>query len=409
MRTSLDHTIHFHRPFRADEWLLFHNVTTASSNSRGVARTEVWTSNGYLAASFMQEALMRPARDWKPIPNPQDELASLAAQTAQLLGGEENVVPPLVMPSCSPLTQVLSLEQIAGCDTFVGHPSQPIASPAPDFKWQSFGGHIAAQCVAAACQTVPSTHRIHSMHSYFILPGDPKKRIVFEVSRMRDGVSFKTRYVLASQENRPIFMMMASFHRQEVGPEFQRTPEELGKTLVAEFGVVRSPSQLLEDGAKLVRTDSTVGLCASTGRNHSLWWVKHATKLPEGATPWVLHAAVLAYMSDIGMVLTVRKPYRDSPIEMEAILDHAIHFHREFRSDEWLLFHYETTTSSGARGVARTEVWQRGQLVASFMQESLQRPARDWAPAVHPYEELAASAVRTVQLLGMEPDPDSKL
>merc|ERR1712151_1087210 len=96
---------------------------------------------------------------------------------------------------------------------------------------------------------------------------------------------------------------------------------------------------------------------------------------------WILQAALLAYMSDEGLLSTVRQPYPDTPIAMSTSLDHTIHFHRRFNVDDWLLFHNETYVSSGARGVARTEVWtERGTLVASFLQEGLVRPPRSWAP-----------------------------
>merc|ERR1712087_719693 len=118
----------------------------------------------------------------------------------------------------------------------------------------------------------------------------------------------------------------------------------------------------------------------------------------------VIHAAVLAYMSDMGLLDTVQLPYQDVPITMSTSLDHTIHFHRPFRADEWLLFHNHTTASSGGRGVARTEVWtEEGYLVASFMQEGLMRPSRGWKPSVDPASVLAATAARTQQVFKARP------
>merc|ERR1711972_738051 len=112
----------------------------------------------------------------------------------------------------------------------------------------------------------------------------------------------------------------------------------------------------------------------------------------------------MGYMSDEGLLSTVRQPYPEIPIVMSTSLDHTIHFHRPFRVDEWLLFHNETFVSSGARGVARTEVFtEQGSLVASFLQEGLVRPPRSWRPEIDPASELAATASRTQDLLRMEP------
>jgi len=269
----------------------------------------------------------------------------------------------------SNIEAVLDLKKVANCDIFVGQPNAQAAQGST--RTHLFGGLIAAQSVVAASRTVPLTHRIHSLHSYFILAGDGRLPILFQVTRIRDGASFKTRQVLALQENKPIFMMIASFHVHELGPEFQRTPEELSAllTLMPEHAQFRSPAQLIEEGKQIEEGPTTSVLPILTGLNHSLAWRRHKSKLRgigADADSWVLQAAVLAYMSDMGLLSTVRQPYHEVPIAMSTSLDHTIHFHRHFRADEWLLFHNETTASSGGRGVARTEVWtEQGHLVGS--------------------------------------------
>ena len=282
------------------------------------------------------------------------------------------------MQTRTALEAVLDLEQIAGSNVFVGQPRE--GSKAGSTRTHLFGGLIAAQSVVAASRTVPDTHRIHSLHSYFILAGDGRMPILFRVEEIRNGGSFVTRQVLATQENQTIFMMMASFAKPEPGPEFQRTPEELvavlDALLPAEGSVdkqgrrgnrrlMRLPQQLIDDGQQLHygnNNSDTASLELFSGLNHSLSWRKHMGTVAEsrpGAPAWIMHAALLAYMSDEGLLSTVRQPYATTPISMSTSLDHTIHFHRweYLRSDEWLLFHNETTVSSGARGVARTQVW----------------------------------------------------
>lgn len=305
------------------------------------------------------------------------------------------------------LEETLDLKQIANCDIFVGQPIPAASSPPSPTRTHLFGGLIAAQSVVAASRTVPPSHRIHSLHSYFILAGDGRLPILFHVDRIRDGSSFKTRQVLAKQENRPIFMMIASFHVDEPGPEFQKTPEELKalSTLMPEDAPLQTPTEMIAAGKRIEYSPSTawMTLLSGEGRNHSLVWRKSRSQLrgiQAGDDSWVLHAAVLTFMSDMGLLSTVRMPYHEVPISMATSLDHSIHFHRKFLADDWLLFHNQTTASSGGRGVARTEVWtETGYLVASFMQEGLVRPSREWKPKANPLQELEVAAARTHQIL----------
>jgi acyl-CoA thioesterase II len=254
------------------------------------------------------------------------------------------------------LEAVLDLEQIASSNVFVGQPRED--SKNSPTRTHLFGGLIAAQSVAAASRTVPPTHRIHSLHSYFILAGDGRMPILFQVTEIRNGGSFVTRQVLATQENQSIFMMMASFAKEEPGPEFQRTPEELVSVLDAMLpasttdasssdqtsnrGLLRLPQQLLDEGQKIHygnNNGNTASLPLFSGLNHSLSWRKHMGTVSEieSRPSWIVHAALLAYMSDEGLLSTVRQPYETTPISMSTSLDHTIHFHRKFRADDWLL------------------------------------------------------------------------
>lgn len=314
--------------------------------------------------------------------------------------------------------------RIASSDIFVGQPREQAASDAT--RTHLFGGLIAAQAVVAASRTVPPAHRIHSLHSHFILAGDGRKPIVFQVTRTRDGGSMTTRQVAVTQDNEVIFLMTASFHKDEPGPEFQRPPEELASilnTLMPAHGggdTFHTAQSLLDSGKKPELggnppwSPDTGSLDLFSGLNHSLAWRRHLSTVAdtdEDGEPvegsWCMHAALLAFMSDEGLLSTVRQPYGGTAISMSTSLDHTIHFHRRFRSDEWLLFHNETTVSSGARGVARTEVFdERGILVASFMQEGLVRPPRGWEPEEHQEAQLERIAAETQHVLQLQTKPE---
>ena len=248
-----------------------------------------------------------------------------------------------------------------------------------------FGGQVIAQALVAASRTVEG-RAAHSLHGYFLLGGEPGIPIIYEVERIRDGISFATRRVVAIQHGRPIFTMSASFHAAEAGLEHQLPmpdvtgPENLPSDTQAKqqiFAVlpeaVRSyferdrPIEL-----RPVEYDRYRGEKRPDGRFHV--WIKAAAPLPDDPA---IHAAVLAYASDMTLLDTSLVPHGRSLLEpdfMAASLDHALWLHRPFRADEWLLYAQDSPHLANSRGFARGAIFTRaGVLVASVAQEGLVR------------------------------------
>lgn len=232
-----------------------------------------------------------------------------------------------------------------------------------------FGGQVAAQALCAACRTAPDGRPPHSLHAYFLRPGRPGAPVQLEVTRSRDGRSFATRLVTASQSDQVIFVMMVSFHSGEDGPDWQALPrpEAPGPDAVtpaepplAWFGAVASFD---------IRPARAAGGVAPL---HPCW-VRSRERLPDDP---VAHACALAFMSDIGMVRAARTPGSAHRPLSGASLDHALWLHRPARADQWLLFSAAATTNAGARGLASgTLHTDDGVLVASVSQEAILRPS----------------------------------
>jgi acyl-CoA thioesterase-2 len=251
-----------------------------------------------------------------------------------------------------------------------------------------FGGQVAAQALVAAGRTV-ETGRAHSLHGYFLRPGDPSHPVLYTVDRIRDGRSFTTRTVVAKQRGHAIFNLACSFHADETGyehqlpmpeapdPETVWTWQEMVQTQVKNLPkeiaswVMGGPRAI---DIRHVQVPSFLG-----GKDHegpSLVWFKTARAI--GDAP-LEHQAVLTYASDMSLLDNMVRPYgrigRLGPL-MTASLDHAVWFHRPFRVDDWLLYAQESPAAAGARGFARGTIYTRtGQLVASVAQEGLMRPA----------------------------------
>lgn len=256
-----------------------------------------------------------------------------------------------------------------------------------DLGWGTvFGGHVLGQALSAAVQTVPPERRAHSLHAYFLRPGDVSKPIVYEVDRARDGGSFTTRRVVAIQNGHPILNMSASFQSDEEGFSHQDQmplapdPETL-PTEQSRFARVPLPDSLRErataDRAFDVRTTDPVNedpFHASAQAPQRMLWLKASAPLPSDPA---LHRYLLAYVSDFSFVTTSLLPHSATwltPGLQIASLDHAMWFHRPFRCDEWLLHVVDSPSASGARGFARGRVFNRaGALVASTAQEGLIR------------------------------------
>ena len=256
-----------------------------------------------------------------------------------------------------------------------------------------FGGQVAAQALVAAGRTVPEERAAHSLHAYFLRPGDPGAPIVYQVDRIRDGRSFTTRRVVAVQHGQPIFHLSASFQVHEDGLEHQEPmpdapdPETLpaaGELLPAHADRFPDPTvvdRLLQARAAvdLRYVEDPPFLTAGVRREpRSQVWFRTCGKLADDP---LLHVCLATYVSDMTLLDSVllahgRGGWAVGDV-VGASLDHAMWFHRPFRADEWLLYAQDTPSAGGARGFSRGLIFkQDGTLVASVAQEGLIRERR---------------------------------
>jgi acyl-CoA thioesterase II len=270
------------------------------------------------------------------------------------------------------ILDLLKLEQI-DTDRFRGQ-SHFMGSP------NVFGGQVLGQSLHAATVTVEQ-RRPHSLHSLFILPGNHRLPIDFEVERVRDGGSFSTRRVVASQEGRRIFVMSASFQSDEEGLSHQKEapphadPESLPSTLAAWRDRAAASTRPFQPVPIDFRADHPGDLFSgNVGLTTKQVWTRSPMPLPDDA---LTHETLFAYVSDYGLLWTALQPHgvkMSDPRLQIASLDHSIWFHRPFRMDEWLLFVMETPNASGGRGLCLAHVYNRdGLLVATLAQEGLIR------------------------------------
>jgi acyl-CoA thioesterase-2 len=250
-----------------------------------------------------------------------------------------------------------------------------------------FGGQVLSQALVAARRTVDGPREAHSLHGYFILPGDLAAPIVYFVDRLRDGASFSTRQVTAIQHGRAIFNLSASFQVAETGFEHQASmpnvppPEDLAN----ELELIRGSADRIPESMRQVLTQdrpidfrpvSPIDPFQPEKRAPVRYlWLRAIDRLPDDP---MIHQAVLAYASDYGLLGTALLPHGVSPRSPTlqlATLDHAFWAHRPFRADEWLLYSMDSPVAAGARGFTRGSFYTRdGQLVASVAQEGLMRP-----------------------------------
>jgi acyl-CoA thioesterase II len=233
---------------------------------------------------------------------------------------------------------------------------------------RTFGGQVAAQALRAATLTVDGPRRVHSLHAYFIRPGRPGQALRFEVTRTRDGRSFSTRTVTASQEGKPVFEMIASFHDPEPGEDWQGAAPSVPAP--DDLPPVRIPL--------LFGADQPVEIRPVNPPEPSVFPLSHPfwarVTAPVGDDP-ALHACLLTYLSDLAVVRSARSPASAAPFEGGVSLDHTIWFHRPSRADEWLLYSMGPVAHVGTRGLAQGSVHTHGgALVASLAQEALLRP-----------------------------------
>ncbi|AGP30878.1 acyl-CoA thioesterase [Corynebacterium terpenotabidum] len=241
---------------------------------------------------------------------------------------------------------------------------------------RTFGGQVASQTLIAATRTVGPEYRVHSLHGYFVGPGDSDRPITFLVDKVRDGRSFCVRSVKAVQDGRTLFVMQASFHvRDDDGPEHSNTIRKVPapETITASFDGTRPSTRFFAKDWE----DWDIRIVPSDQFDHDphdasqqVVWFRSKLPLPDDET---FHICTLAYMSDMTLLGSALIPHEGIPVQ-EASLDHAMWFMRPFRADEWLLYDQSSPSAHGGRALTTGRIFnQRGDLVASVVQEGLTR------------------------------------
>ena len=277
------------------------------------------------------------------------------------------------------IEEILDLEQLE-VNIYRGS----VFSPESGFLQRTFGGHVAGQSLVSAVRTVKPEFQVHSLHGYFLRPGDAKAPTVYIVERLRDGGSFITRRVDAIQHGETIFSMSASFQSDQSGIEHQDAmPEAPPPDDVPNF---ESVSKVFDDASfrqfdewdvRIVPRDLLKKLPGKASQQQV--WFRHRDPLPDDP---VLHICALAYMSDLTLLGSAQVNYpRERKHLQVASLDHAMWFMRQFRADEWLLYDQSSPSSSGGRSLCQGKIFnQYGEMVAAVMQEGLTRYKRDYTP-----------------------------
>lgn len=286
---------------------------------------------------------------------------------------------PRGQPVVDRLVALLDLERIED-DIFRG------VSPADSLP-RVFGGQVAGQALIAAGRTVPGARSVHSLHAYFIRPGDSRVPIVYNVDRIRDGRSFNTRRVVAIQHGKAIFALSSSFQLFEQGLEHADEMPEV------------PPPEQLDDWASWARRSRDTrapitwaprpfdlrfitppvwadGPARAGSAARDQLWMRADGVLPDDA---LVHVCVLAYASDLTLLWSIAAPHGHALGQdvMAASLDHAMWFHRPFRADDWILCDYASPSASGGRGLATGRFFSRdGRLIASVVQEGVVRVPR---------------------------------
>lgn len=281
------------------------------------------------------------------------------------------------------LLNLLDLERLE-VDLFRGQ------SPENEVSQRVFGGQVIAQSLVAAYRTVDTeTRTCHSLHAYFMRPGDPKIPIIYEVDRSRDGGSFTTRRVVAIQHGKQIFNLAASFHKLEDGWQHQHDmpdvpgPDDLENRLqhrqrIAERIPEKYRKEWLRARAIEMREVNPLDpLKPEKAPDKHHLWLRVARSID--AAPWQ-HHCLMAYASDMSLLGTGNRPHGISWMGgelMAASLDHAMWFHAPIRFDDWHLYTMDSPYGGGARSFNRGAIYTSdGQLVASVAQEGLMRPIK---------------------------------
>lgn len=282
-------------------------------------------------------------------------------------------------PAMDALLDILDLERLE---------TRLFRGQSPQVGWQRvFGGQVIGQALVAAMRTVEQENRfVHSLHAYFVRPGDPSIPIIYDVENIRDGGSFSTRRVVAIQHDKPIYFMTASFQDDEGGFEHQTPmpdvppPEKLlGEAELKEQFMAAAPSHIRAYWERPrpieLRPVSLAHYLSSQKLDpHQNIWVRTTGPVPADRH---LQAAVLAYLSDMTLLDTSLFAHGTSVLDRSlqvASLDHAMWFHRPPVLDDWLLYSQDSPSAFGARGMTRGAIYTRsGTLIASVAQEGLIR------------------------------------
>ncbi|MCG6856545.1 MAG: acyl-CoA thioesterase II [Salaquimonas sp.] len=279
------------------------------------------------------------------------------------------------------LVEILDLEKLEE-DLFRG--------VSPKVGWQRvFGGQVIGQALVAASRTVVSKRHVHSLHCYFMRPGDPEVPIIYQVDRIRDGGSFTTRRVVALQHGKAIFSMSASFQVHEPGLEHfiampkVTPPESLpSEKELAEKYIDHAPENVRHYWQRarpieLRPTDLTHFISSRKLDPIQNIWFRATGDLPDDPA---IQACVLAYASDMTLLDTSLYAHGRAVFDPQlqvASLDHAIWFHRPVHMEDWHLYTQDSPNTSGGRGFTRGSIYARdGALVASVAQEGLIRVRR---------------------------------
>jgi acyl-CoA thioesterase-2 len=232
-------------------------------------------------------------------------------------------------------------------------------------------------------RTVDPKYQVHSLHGYFLRPGDAKAPTVFTVERLRDGGSFATRRVNAIQHGETIFSMSASFQTDQSGIHHQDAmpaappPEDLPGLMEIKAFDDAGFKQFAEWEIRIVPQEKLERLPGKASQQKV--WFRHSDPLPDD---FVLHICALAYMSDLTLLGSAQVHHLEERRHLQiASLDHAMWFMRPFRADEWLLYDQSSPSACGGRALTQGKIYtQSGEMVAAVMQEGLTRYKRDFTP-----------------------------
>ena len=274
------------------------------------------------------------------------------------------------------IEKILDLEQLE-VNIYRGS----VFSPESGFLQRTFGGHVAGQSLVSEVRTVDPQNLVHSLHGYFLRPGDANERTVFIVERTRDGGSFATRRVNAIQHGEIIFSMGASFQTDQEGIHHQDSmpaaPPPDGLPGLDSIKVFNDAGfKQFEEWDVCIVPRERLQLLPGKAAQQQVWF-RHRDPLPDDP---VLHICALAYMSDLTLLGSAQVTHLDVREHLQvASLDHAMWFMRAFRADEWLLYDQSSPSASSGRALCQGKIFtQTGEMVAAVMQEGLTRYKRGY-------------------------------